>query len=189
MATYNTNEFRSGLKIILDKEPYVIIDSEFVKPGKGQAFARVRIRNIITNKILEKIFKSNDYVESADILDMNLTYLYTDNKFWYFINKKTFEQLAADKKSVGYNAKWLVEQIDCIITLWNSYPIIVTLPHFVELKVINTTPCLKGDTTSGACNKLATLYTGATVKVPLFIQNGEKIRIDTRSGEYVSRAK
>ncbi|AFH94542.1 TPA: elongation factor P [Providencia stuartii] len=188
MATYSTNEFRSGLKIMLDGEPCAILDSEFVKPGKGQAFARVRIRKLISNKLLEKTFKSTDSVEAADVMDMNLTYLYNDGEFWHFMNNETFEQLAADEKAVGDNAKWLIDQADCILTLWNGRPIAVTPPNFVELEVTDTDPGLKGDT-AGTGGKPATLSTGAVVKVPLFVQIGEVIKVDTRSGEYVSRVK
>lgn len=188
MATYSTNEFRSGLKIMLDGEPCAIVESEFVKPGKGQAFARVRIRKLISNKLLEKTFKSTDSVESADVMDLNLTYLYSDGEFWYFMNNETFEQLAADEKAVGDNAKWLIDQADCIVTLWNGQPIAITPPNFVELTVVDTDPGLKGDT-AGTGGKPATLSTGAVVKVPLFVQIGEVIKVDTRSGEYVSRVK
>ncbi|PQQ29337.1 elongation factor P [Photorhabdus hindustanensis] len=188
MATYSTNEFRSGLKIMLDGEPCAILESEFVKPGKGQAFARVRVRKLISGKLLEKTFKSTDSVESADVMDMNLTYLYNDGEFWHFMNNETFEQLAADEKAVGDNAKWLVEQAECILTLWNGQPISVTPPNFVELEITDTDPGLKGDT-AGTGGKPATLSTGAVVKVPLFVQIGEVIKVDTRSGEYVSRVK
>ncbi|KAA1195671.1 elongation factor P [Photorhabdus heterorhabditis] len=188
MATYSTNEFRSGLKIMLDGEPCAILESEFVKPGKGQAFARVRIRKLISGKLLEKTFKSTDSVESADVMDMNLAYLYNDGEFWHFMNNETFEQLAADEKAVGENAKWLVEQAECILTLWNGQPISVTPPNFVELEITDTDPGLKGDT-AGTGGKPATLSTGAVVKVPLFVQIGEVIKVDTRSGEYVSRVK
>ena len=188
MATYSTNEFRSCLKIMLDGEPCAILDSEFVKPGKGQAFARVRIRKLISNKLLEKTFKSTDSVEGADVMDMNLTYLYNDGEFWHFMNNETFEQLAADEKAVGDNAKWLIDQAECILTLWNGRPIAVTPPNFVELEITDTDPGLKGDT-AGTGGKPATLSTGAVVKVPLFVQIGEVIKVDTRSGEYVSRVK
>ncbi|CDL79861.1 elongation factor P [Xenorhabdus cabanillasii] len=188
MATYSTNEFRSGLKIMLDGEPCAILDSEFVKPGKGQAFARVRIRKLISGKLLEKTFKSTDSVESADVMDMNLTYLYNDGEFWHFMNNETFEQLAADAKAVGDNEKWLIDQAECILTLWNGRPIAVTPPNFVELEVVDTDPGLKGDT-AGTGGKPATLSTGAVVKVPLFVQIGEVIKVDTRSNEYVSRVK
>ncbi len=188
MASYSSNEFRSGLKIMLDGEPCSVIESEFVKPGKGQAFARTRIRKLISGKLLEKTFKSTDTVEAADVMDMNLTYLYNDGEFWHFMNNETFEQLAADVKAIGDNAKWLVEQAECILTLWNGQPIAVTPPNFVELEVVETDPGLKGDT-AGTGGKPATLTTGAVVKVPLFVQIGEVIKVDTRSGEYVSRVK
>jgi len=188
MATYSSNEFRSGLKIMLDGEPCSVIESEFVKPGKGQAFARTRIRKLISGKLLEKTFKSTDTVEAADVVDMNLTYLYNDGEFWHFMNNSNFEQLSADVKATGDNAKWLVDQAECIVTLWNGQPIAVTPPNFVELEIIETDPGLKGDT-AGTGGKPATLSTGAVVKVPLFVQIGEVIKVDTRSGEYVSRVK
>lgn len=188
MATYSTNEFRSGLKIMLDGEPCAILESEFVKPGKGQAFARVRLRKLISNKLLEKTFKSTDSVEGADVMDMNLTYLYNDGEFWHFMNNETFEQLAADEKAVGDSPQWLIDKAECILTLWNGRPISVTPPNFVELEITETDPGLKGDT-AGNGGKPATLSTGAVVKVPLFVQIGEVIKVDTRSGEYVSRVK
>ncbi|AUG99333.1 elongation factor P [Pectobacteriaceae bacterium CE70] len=188
MASYSTNEFRSGLKIMQDGEPCAIIENEFVKPGKGQAFNRVKIRKLISGKVLEKTFKSGDSVEAADVMDMNLTYLYNDGEFWHFMNNETFEQLAADAKAVGDSYKWLVEQAECVLTLWNGQPIAVTPPNFVELEITETDPGLKGDT-AGTGGKPATLTTGAVVKVPLFVQIGEVIRVDTRSGEYVSRVK
>ncbi|MGP1930241.1 MAG: elongation factor P [Arsenophonus sp. ET-YP4-MAG3] len=188
MITYSTNEFYSGLKIILDNEPCVILESEFVKPGKGQAFARVRIRKLLSNKLLEKTFKSTDSVKSANVIDVNLAYLYNDNKFWYFMNNKTFEQLPINEKTIGNNKKWLINQINYIITLWNEQPIIITVPNFIELIVIDTNQSTKGDLTS-TNKKLAILNTGAVIKVPLFIQIGEVIKVDTRFSEYVSRIK
>ncbi len=188
MATYSSNDFRPGLKIMLDGEPCSVVESEFVKPGKGQAFARTRIRKLISGKLLEKTFKSTDTAEGADVMDLNLTYLYTDGEFWHFMNNETFEQLAADEKAIGDNAKWLVDQSECIVTLWNGQPIAVTPPNFVELEITDTDPGLKGDT-AGTGGKPATLTTGAVVKVPLFVQTGEVIKVDTRSGEYVSRVK
>ncbi|RLR17684.1 elongation factor P [Sodalis-like symbiont of Bactericera trigonica] len=188
MASYSTNEFRSGLKIMLDGEPCAIIENEFVKPGKGQAFSRVRLRKLVSGKVLEKTFKSGDSVEAADVMDINLTYLYSDGEFWHFMNNENFEQLAADAKAVGDNAKWLVEQAECVLTLWNGQPIAVTPPNFVEMEITETDPGLKGDT-AGTGGKLAKLITSAVVKVPLFVQIGEVIKVDTRSGEYVSRVK
>ncbi|CAG8998725.1 MAG: Elongation factor P [Candidatus Celerinatantimonas neptuna] len=186
MATYSTNEFRSGLKIMLDGEPCSIIENEFVKPGKGQAFNRVKIRRLLSGKVLEKTFKSGETVDGADVMDIELAYLYNDGEFWHFMNNDTFEQIAADAKALGDNEKWLVEQDICTITTWNEAPIAVTPPNFVELEVTETDPGLKGDT-AGTGGKPATLSTGAVVRVPLFIQIGEVIKVDTRSGEYVSR--
>ena len=188
MASYSTNEFRGGLKIMLDGEPCSIIENEMVKPGKGQAFNRVRLRKLISGKVLEKTFKSGETVEAADVVDMELAYLYNDGEFWHFMNNSSFEQLAADAKAEGDAAKWLVEQDVCILTLWNGSPIGVTPPNFVELEITDTDPGVKGDT-AGTGGKPATLTTGAVVKVPLFVQIGEVVKVDTRSGEYVERVK
>ncbi|WP_088330101.1 elongation factor P [Lacimicrobium sp. SS2-24] len=187
MASYSTNEFKAGLKIMLDGEPCNVLENEYVKPGKGQAFNRVKIRKLISGKVLEKTFKSGDTVEGADVVDIDLAYLYNDGEFWHFMNNETFEQIAADSKAVGDNAKWLVENDVCTLTLFNGAPISVTAPNFVELEITETDPGLKGDT-AGTGGKPATLATGAVVRVPLFVQTGEVIKVDTRSGEYVSRA-
>ncbi len=187
MAHFSTNEFKAGLKIMLDGEPCNILENEYVKPGKGQAFSRVRLRKLISNKVLEKTFRSGDSVEGADVMDTELSYLYTDGEFWHFMNNETFEQIAADEKALGDSIKWLVENDTCTITLWNGTPIVVTPPNFVELAITETDPGLKGDT-AGTGGKPATLATGAVVRVPLFVQKGEIIRVDTRSGEYASRA-
>ncbi|MFC6441310.1 elongation factor P [Bowmanella sp. JS7-9] len=187
MATVSTNEFKAGLKIMLDGEPCNILENEYVKPGKGQAFNRVKIRKLISGKVLEKTFKSGDTVETADVMDTELSYLYSDGEFWHFMNNETFEQIAADKAAVGDTVKWLVENDPCTVTLWNGAPITVTPPNFVELQIVETDPGVKGDT-AGTGGKPATLTTGAVVRVPLFVQTGEVIKVDTRSGEYVSRA-
>ena len=188
MATYSTNEFKSGLKIILDGDPYTIVENEFVKPGKGQAFSRVRVRNLKTGRTIEKTFKSGDTVEAADVFEKEIQFLYADGEFWHFMDTETFEQLAADEAAIGDGAQWMKEEDMCQVTLWNGEPLIVLPPNFVELKIVETDPGLKGDT-SGSGGKPATLETGATVRVPLFVQEGEVIRVDTRKGEYVSRVK
>jgi elongation factor P len=188
MASYSTNEFKGGLKIMLDGDPCSIIENEFVKPGKGQAFNRVKIRNLKTNRVIERTFKSGESVEAADILELNLQYLYADDEFWYFMDADTFEQYSADAAAVGEASKWLKDQGICTVTLWGGAPLSVEPPNFVVLTVTDTDPGLKGDT-SGSGGKPATLETGAVVRVPLFVQIGESIKVDTRSGEYVSRAK
>ena len=188
MATYSTNEFKSGLKIILDNEPCNIIENEFVKPGKGQAFNRVKIKKLLSGKVLDKTFKSGETIEAADVLDVELSYLYNDGEFWHFMNNETFEQIAVDQNALGTNEKWLIEQEIYTITLWNGAPITVIPPNFVEIEVVETDPGLKGDT-QGTGGKPAILSTGAVVRVPLFIQIGEMIKVDTRTSEYVERVK
>lgn len=188
MATYSTNEFRGGLKIMLDGDPCSIIENEFVKPGKGQAFNRVKIRNLKNGRVIERTFKSGDTVEGADVVDTTLQYLYSDGEFWHFMNPNSYEQIAADATAVGDATKWLKEQDLCEVTLWNGVPLAVTPPNFVVLTVRDTDPGVRGDT-SGGGGKPATLETGAVVRVPLFIEIGDTLRIDTRTGEYVARAK
>ncbi len=188
MASYSTNEFKGGLKIMLDGDPCSIIENEFVKPGKGQAFNRVKIRNLKTGRVIERTFKSGESVEAADVMEVELQYLYSDGEFWHFMDPDTFEQTTADAKALGDNTKWLKEQDNCTVTLWNGNPIIVEPPNFVVLTITDTDPGLKGDT-SGSGGKPATLETGAVVRIPLFVQIGEAIKVDTRTGEYVSRVK
>ncbi len=188
MATYTTNQFKSGLKIMIDGDPCSIIENEMVKPGKGQAFNRVKIRNLKTGRIIEKTFRSGDSVEGADVIDVELQYLYNDGEFWHFMNPDTFDQVAANESAVADTKKWLIEQDMCTVTLYNGTPLSVTPPNFIEMKIIETDPGLKGDT-AGTGGKPATLESGAVVRVPLFVQIGEVIKVDTRTGEYVSRAK
>lgn len=188
MATYSTNDFRGGLKVMLDGDPCAIIENEFVKPGKGQAFNRVRLRNLKTGRVIERTFKSGDSLEGADVVDTDMQYLYNDGEFWHFMVPDTFEQFAADATAVGDSAKWLKEQDVCVMTLYNGVPLAVTPPNHVILAVTETDPGVRGDT-SGGGGKPATLETGAVVRVPLFINIGDLLKVDTRSGEYVSRAK
>ena len=188
MDSYSTNEFRSGLRIIIDQQPCIIVENEFVKPGKGQAFNRVRIRNLKTSKTVDKTFKSGESVEAADVVDTDMQYLYADGEFWHFMVQDTFEQYAADKAVVGDAKNWITDGDICMITLWNNSPLIVEAPNFVKLEISETDPGVKGDTASGGV-KPATLTTGAVVRVPLFVDQGEVIKVDTRSKEYVSRIK
>jgi elongation factor P len=171
MANYNTNEFKAGLKILIDGDPYAIVENEMVKPGKGQAFNRVRVRNLKT-----------------DVVDTDMQYLYSDGDFFHFMVPDTFEQLTASKQAVGEGAQWLKDGTVCVVTLWNGVPLVVTPPAHMELKVIETDPGVRGDTATGG-SKPAKLETGAMVRVPLFINEGEVLRIDTRTGEYLSRGK
>lgn len=171
---------------MLDGDPCSIIENEMVKPGKGQAFNRVKIRNLKTGRVIEKTFRSGESVEGADVMDVELQYLYNDGEFWHFMNPETFDQVAANESAVEDAKKWLMEQDTCTVTLYNGAPLTVTPPNFIEMKIIDTDPGLKGDT-AGTGGKPATLESGAVVRVPLFVQIGEVIKVDTRTGEYVSR--
>ena len=188
MATYSTNEFKGGLKIMQDGDPCSIIENEFVKPGKGQAFNRVKIRNLKTGRVIERTFKSGETVEAADVMESELQYLYNDGEFWHFMDPETYEQIGADATAVAEASKWLKEQDICQVTLWNGAPISVTPPNFVILTVTETDPGVRGDT-SGGGGKPATLETGAVVRVRLFVDGDERVKVDTRTGEYVGRAK
>jgi len=188
MATYSTNDIRAGIKVMLEGDPCSIIDNELVKPGKGQAFARVKLRNLKTGRVWERTFKSGESLEAADVMERSLEYLYNDGEFWHFMEPDTFEQYQADANAVGEAAKWLKEQDRCEVTLYNDSPLAVSAANFVELEIVETDPGLKGDTASGG-SKPATLSTGAVVKVPLFLSEGEIVRIDTRTGEYQGRGK
>ena len=188
MANFATNEFKSGLKVMIDNDPCSMIEVDFVKPGKGQAFTRVKLRNLITGRVVERTFKSGESLPGADVMDTTMQYLYNDGEFWYFMDPNTFEQVGADANAVGEESKWLKEQDMCEVTLWNNSPIAITTPNFVELKITETDPGLKGDTAQGGV-KPATLETGAVIRVPLFIENEEVVKVDTRTGEYVGRVK
>ena len=188
MPYVNTSEFRSGFKLMLDGDPCSIIENEFVKPGKGQAFVRTRFRNLKSGRVIERTFKSGESLEAADVLEVSLQYIYNDGDLFHFMDEQTFEQHAASPEAVAGAVRWLKEQDVCTITLWNGTPIAVTPPNFVTLKITETEPGVRGDTASGA-TKPATVETGTVIKVPLFVEQGESVRIDTRTGEYVSRAK
>jgi elongation factor P len=188
MANYSTNEFRNGLKVMLDGEPCSILDNEFVKPGKGQAFNRVRLRNLNSGRVWERTFKSGESLEGADVIDQNMEYLYNDGEFYHFMDPESFEQYQADLKAVGDASNWLKEQDVCTVTLYNDAPLSITPPNFVELPIAETDPGVKGDTAQGG-TKPAYLSTGAMVKVPLFLSIGDVIKVDTRTGEYQNRVK
>jgi elongation factor P len=189
MANYSTSEFKSGLKVLLEGDPCSILENEFVKPGKGQAFNRVKLRNLLNGRVWERTFKSGESLESADVMESDMEYLYSDGEFWHFMKTDgSFEQVAADKNAISEAQNWLKEQEIYTVIVWNDAPISVSPPNFVELEVADTDPGLKGDTAQGG-TKPATLSSGAMVKVPLFIEIGDVLRVDTRSGEYQNRVK
>lgn len=173
---------------MLDGNPCSIVNNEIVKPGKGQAFNRVKFKDLITGKMLEKTFKSGESLEGADVMELEMQYLYNDGETYNFMNPETFDQYEVSKETVGDAAGFLVEQDNCTLVLWNDNPISITPPNHVILEVADTDPGLKGDT-QGTSGKPATMTTGVLVQqVPLFVNIGDKLRIDTRTCEYVSRA-
>jgi elongation factor P len=188
MGTYSTNEFKGGLKILLNGDPYTIIENTFVKPGKGQAFSRVRVKNLKNGRTIERTFKSGETVESADIVEVEVSYLYNDGQEYHFMDETSFEQYGVSGAAIDEAKLWLKEQAACMLMLYNGAPLSVTPPNFVELDITDTDPGLKGDT-AGSGGKPATLETGAVVRIPLFVQIGETIKVDTRTKEYVSRVK
>lgn len=188
MASYSTNEFRGGLKVMLDGDPCSIVENEFVKPGKGQAFNRVRLKNLKTGRTWERTFKSGESLESADVIDTDMQYLYNDGEYWHFMHPETFDQKQADQAAVADAVQWLKEQDMCVVTLYNDQPLSVTPPNHVELEIVETDPGVRGDTATGG-TKPAKLATGAVVKVPLFLEEGEIVKVDTRTGEYIGRVR
>ncbi len=183
---YTTQDFRNGLKIEYEGEPYLIVEFQHVKPGKGGAFVRTKLKNLITGRVLDPTFKSGDKVGKPDMDDKAMQYLYMDGEHYTFMDNSTYEQVMVDTDVVGEDAKWLKENLDVEVMFWNGKPIGVTLPNFVELKIAECEPGVRGDTAQGA-TKPAKLETGATVNVPLFVNEGEVIKIDTRTASYVER--
>jgi elongation factor P len=187
MANYSTSQFKNGLKLMLDGNPCSIVNNEIVKPGKGQAFNRVKFKDLITGKTLEKTFKSGESLEGADVMELDMQYLYSDGEAWHFMDPDSYEQYALDETAMAGAINYLVEQDNCVVTLWNNNPISVTPPNHVVLEVVDTDPGLKGDT-AGTGGKPATMNTGVVVQVPLFISIGEKVKVDTRTNEYAGRS-
>ena len=187
MTSYATNEFKTGLKVLVEGEPCSILENEIVKPGKGQAFNRVKCRNLLNGRVWERTYKSGESIKGADVMETNMEYLYEDGEFWHFMKTdESYEQVAADANAINEARNWLKEQDVYQVVLWNNAPISVIPPNFIELEVTDTDPGLKGDTAQGG-TKPATLSSGALVKVPLFINIGDVLRIDTRTGEYQNR--
>ncbi len=188
MASLGMNDVKNGQKILVNNDPCIITETEYVKPGKGQAFTRIKYRNIKSGRVVELTMKATDNLEVADVVDTDMQFLYGDGEYWHFMNSESFEQVQADKAGMGGAEKWLKGEEECVVTLWNGVPIAVQPPNFVELKITETDPGVRGDT-SGGGGKPATLETGAVVRVPLFVGQEETIKVNTRTGEYESRVK
>lgn len=186
---YQTTDFRKGLKIELEGKPYLIVEFQHVNPGKGSAFVRTRLRNLETNQVIEKTFKAG--VETAgrpDMEEREMEFNYSDMDGFNFMEQSTFEMIHLSTEQVGDYKNYLQEGIKVFVLYYNGRPIAIEVPNFVNLKVVSTDPGLKGDTASGGSKK-AIMDTGLQVNVPLFIKEGEILKIDTRTGEYIERAK
>jgi elongation factor P len=185
---YETSDIRKGLKIQIDGEPYVVVDFQFVKPGKGNAFTRTRIKNLVTGAVLDKTYKSGEKLQEAQMEERGMQFLYKDDSGFHFMDQASYEQYAIPESVIDEEARFLKENLNVMVLLFNDRPVSLTLPNFVELEVIETEPGVRGDTAAGG-KKPAKLETGAVISVPLFINRGERLKIDTRSGEYVERVK
>jgi elongation factor P len=188
MAQISTNEFRGGVKLEIDNQPYVIVTNEFVKPGKGQAFNRVRLKNLLNGKTFDRTFKSGDKIELADIIETKMRMLYQEQDGTVFMHDETFEQLTMPSENIGDKAQWLKDDIVYDILIYKGQPVAIEPPTFMDLEIKQTDPGARGDTASGRVLKPAVLETGAKVQVPIFIDQGERVRVDTRTADYVSRA-
>lgn len=187
MAQVNTNEFRSGLKILVDNQPHTIVTNDFVKPGKGQAFNRVRLRHLMTGRVVDRNFKSGEKFEIADVNETNLRLLYTEAQSAHFMSDESFEQIEINKDLIGPTWQWLKEDVVYLVIFYNGVPVSVEPPTFIEAKIAETSPGVRGDTASGRVLKPAQLETGALIQVPIFIEADEIVKVDTRTGDYVAR--
>ena len=187
-AVLTAGELRKGLKIEIDGEPYLILDFEFSKPGKGQALYRCRLKNMITGAQFDRTYRSGDKFDAPDLEEQEIQYLYSDGESYHFMNMSSYEQIEMSAGAVGDASSFLTENLVVNVLLFQGRPIGLTLPNFVDLKIVASAPGIKGDTASGA-TKPATLDTGHVIYVPLFVEEGETVRIDTRTGQYVERVK
>ena len=185
---FETSDFRKGLKLEIDGYPYLMTDCEFVKPGKGQAFVRTRLRNLMTGQTLDRTFKSGERVDEAELEEMKMQYLYPEGNDYNFMNIKTYDQVAVPKEQLGDSWQWLLENMEVVVLFYKGKAISVETPTFVELQITECEPGVRGDTRNNV-NKPALLSTGAKVPVPLFVEQGEWIKVDTRTGEYIERVK
>ena len=182
------NDLKKRVKILIDNEPHVIVEADFIKPGKGQAFTRCKLRNMLNGKGFERTFKSNETAVETTVSVTEMEYLYNDSSVWTFMDMTTFDQHEVEKAILGGAEKFLLDNTKCEITIWNDRIIEITPPNFMALTITEAPPGLKGDTAGGKVTRPAILETGATVQIPLFVNEGEKIKVDTRTGEYVERA-
>jgi elongation factor P len=185
---YSTSDLRKGLKVELDGDPYIITETQFVKPGKGNAFTRCKLKNLATGAVLDRTWKSGESIPKADLQDVRMQFLYEQDGDYHFMNTSTYEQVFIPRDNLGDAHLWLLEEMECDVLFHGGKPISLEVPNFVVLEVTEADPGVKGNTATGA-TKPATLQTGAVVQVPLFVELGDKIKVDTRTGQYLERAK
>ena len=188
MASVSTSDFRKGLKVQIDGDPYIMTECNFVKPGKGQALYKCKLRNLTRGTILDRTFKSGDSLESADIHEIDAQYLYKDGQAFAFMDNETYEQYELSAELIDDAWKYLKEGMLCKMMLYNNNPMGITPPNHVILEVVYTEPAVRGDTATNI-TKPAKVDTGAEITVPNFVKTGDKIKVDTRTGEYVERVK
>lgn len=185
---YSTSDIRNGLKIELDGQPFTVVYFMFVKPGKGTAFTRTKLKNLLNGNVIERTFRTGEKLEEADVATNEMQYLYNDGEAFHFMNTETYEQVAIQNAVIGDASDFLLEEMKVEVLFYKGNPVNIELPPFVELEVVYTEPAVKGNTSQGA-TKEAELQTGAKVQVPLFIERGDYLKIDTRERAYVERAK
>jgi len=185
---YSTAEFKKGLKIEIDGTPYIIVDFQHVKPGKGGAFVRTKLKNLLNGRVVDQTFRSGEKVEKPDLMEREMQYLYREGDHYCMMDNENYEQIMLTEEQVGEARLYLIDNLNVEVLFFNQAPLAVELPNFVELEVAQTEPGFKGDTAAGG-TKPATLESGATVQVPLFISEGDRVRVDTRTGNYIERVK
>ena len=188
MGKLGANDLRKRVKLLIDGQPHVILESDFVKPGKGQAFTRIKVRNYVNGKIIERTYKSTETAESCEVIIKKVTYNYNDGATWYFMDMDNFETIEVSKEQIGDAAQWIQDGNECEVTIWEGQVLEVVPPIFQVYTIVEAPPGERGDT-SGRVLRPAVLDNGATVQIPLFVEVGEKIKVDTHTGEYVERAK
>lgn len=187
MAQMSTNEIRGGVKVEVEGQPYTIVSNEFFKPGKGQSINRIRMRHLLTGRVIERTYKSGDKLDLADVSESQMRMLYKEADGVIFMDEKNYDQIKISLENIGDNEQWLLDDHLYSVIFYNGSPVSVEPPIFIEMVITETSPGARGDTASGRVLKPAILESGAKIQVPIFVEQGEKIKVDTRTGEYVSR--
>ncbi len=188
MAKYDTSDFRNGLKVEIDGDPYVVVYFQFVKPGKGNAFTRTKLKNMLSGAVIERTYRTGEKLQAADVEEQTVQFLYSDGSTYYFMDMESYEQVGISKDSLGNDVNFLTENLEVTLLFFKGRAVAMTLPNFIESEIEYCEPGVRGNTATGA-TKPARIASGATVQVPLFVEQGEVIKVDTRTCEYVGRVK